>query len=161
MGAEAGLNKVHFLCGAFFGASNWGIQFFVGDPTRKRAAVWAGVFMHFLAAALLGFSTVLLVNAILDRSLRSIKWTSEKWDMAIAYVLFAFAGICLSCLGVFLRGGSWGWHASTLASGLLLGLLADVGVRQVFVRRLRPRPPDRADTWEVPDEHAAPGLRRR
>eukprot|EP01065_Artemidia_motanka_P036066 TRINITY_DN43978_c0_g1_i1.p2 TRINITY_DN43978_c0_g1~~TRINITY_DN43978_c0_g1_i1.p2 ORF type:complete len:181 (+),score=78.18 TRINITY_DN43978_c0_g1_i1:64-543(+) len=157
-----GLGKANFVSGALYGFLNWGCHFVVSESKKKRVAVWTGLFLHFIAAALIGLSVTLLVQSLSDRFLRSQKWDAEKRDMALAYVLFWFAGLCLSSLGVFLRDGSWAWHIGTLAAGIVLCTLADANVRMRLRKVVGAPKLDKADVWEVQDPaEAGTGLRRR
>eukprot|EP01062_Namystynia_karyoxenos_P012413 TRINITY_DN14457_c0_g1_i1.p1 TRINITY_DN14457_c0_g1~~TRINITY_DN14457_c0_g1_i1.p1 ORF type:complete len:194 (+),score=53.04 TRINITY_DN14457_c0_g1_i1:81-584(+) len=164
-----GADSLQIGIGAVFFIANFGGQFIVGDNATETVLLVIGGFMHLVSAGLLSFSILFLFIVIFRMCRKTAPQqrrhhhADDNIDSLIAYSLFCFTGLALSCVGVFLRDGSWLWHFGTIAGGCIASAASEKGTRIAIRRAIQRKPAETPDTWSVPEKvvGARGGLRER
>ena len=93
----------------------------------------AGTLIHLFGGGLLALPLVLLVHVSLTQPSTSRPQGQQQSgidvDMVITYSLFAFTGMMMTCLAVYLRAGSFYWNFFSILLGVVLAFAADPSIR--------------------------------
>eukprot|EP01064_Diplonema_japonicum_P017317 TRINITY_DN2538_c0_g4_i1.p1 TRINITY_DN2538_c0_g4~~TRINITY_DN2538_c0_g4_i1.p1 ORF type:complete len:166 (+),score=8.69 TRINITY_DN2538_c0_g4_i1:88-585(+) len=112
-------------------------QAIFGSGAKETVLMVIGCFIHFIASGLLIFSLLMLFQTVFDGLYNRNSNMANKAmdvDMVIAYSLFSFTGLALSCVAVFLRSGSWFWNFFVLALGIIGSAVADPQLRLAITK---------------------------
>ncbi|KAJ9444202.1 hypothetical protein DIPPA_23940 [Diplonema papillatum] len=161
------IDNVHKIVGVSFVLLNFGGQFLVGTQATEVVLVVIGCFIHLVAACLMGFAMIMVVQSIIQSQVLAKHTNStvnqqNDMDSIVIYFIFCMTGLALTCIGIVLRKGSFYWNFATIILGLIASYCADPSVR----KKLMSQPllaTEEVDTWSVRKEapgapgNAAPG----
>ena len=98
-----------------------------------------GILIHYIATALLGLSLVWSLNVVKTQLTQASEPSPSRpqgqqqsgidVDMVIMCSLFAFTGMALTCVAVYLRAGSFYWNFFTIFLGFVLAFASEPSIR--------------------------------
>eukprot|EP01059_Diplonema_ambulator_P031491 TRINITY_DN5791_c0_g1_i1.p1 TRINITY_DN5791_c0_g1~~TRINITY_DN5791_c0_g1_i1.p1 ORF type:complete len:167 (+),score=30.92 TRINITY_DN5791_c0_g1_i1:38-538(+) len=144
-------------------------QAIFGSGAKETVLMVIGCFIHFIASGLLIFSLLMLFQTIFDGIYNRNSNMGNRpmdIDMIIAYSLFSFTGLALTCVAVFLRSGSWVWNFIVLFLGIAGSAIADPQARLAITKgssyqRLVGEEPDTWSTTQASPQSPNTGIRAR